>query len=71
MLKHLIETKAVLDVEYLSVRGLSDVPRRDVQEAACTSHPELQREGWEKGALKIVDMLVESKLHAPWGWGGE
>lgn len=69
---HLIETKAVLNVEYLSVRGLSMSPK----EMSRRQHvPDIRSstESWAEGALTIVGMLVESPVHAPWGWdlGGE
>lgn len=45
LLMPLLGTKDTLDVEYLSVRGLWDVPT-DVQEAICTGGLEPWGEGW-------------------------
>lgn len=51
------------------VRDLWDVPRGDVQEAACTRHLELQKGVDHRGACNC--WYVDRRIYALWGWGGE
>lgn len=66
LLMHLIKTKEVLDVEYLSVRGLWAVSR-DVHGAACTDIWS-SREGWAAGALAVVGVLAGGLCSRGVGW---
>lgn len=51
------------------VRDLWDVPRGDVQEAACTRHLELQKRVDHRGTRRC--WYVDRRIYALWGWGGE
>lgn len=67
LLMRLIKTEEVLDVEYLSVRGLWAVSR-DVQEAAYTDIWS-SREGWAAGTLAVAGVLAGGSCSRGWGGG--
>lgn len=62
LLMPLIETKDMLDVEYLSVRSLWDVPT-DVQEATCTGGLKPGGEDWASGGTPC--WCVGGRLQTP------
>lgn len=51
------------------VSDLWDIPRGDVQEAACTRHLELQEGVDHRGTRSC--RYVDRRIYALWGWGGE